>query len=240
MHPHNHYYGQTHVLARYCGLDATFPPRVRGYLQPSWDFQMPRLFDGTWLYSWSHVPGRPNVHVVGAPWLYLPLDAPSETERKGTLWFFHGWGGGKMPERVIAEIRETEPGPVTVALSPREYQRPDVRAFYADAGFDVLRLGSRGWSYEGTDRRYLHKLLEAFHKHERVASNRLSTVIFYGIAAGCRPAVYGLDPVHRWPEMIGPEIDPVTAREIADQELGTAWRLPPEELRMLLDWPERG
>src|SRR3712207_8312299 len=28
MHHHNHYYGQAHILARYCGLDDVHPPRL--------------------------------------------------------------------------------------------------------------------------------------------------------------------------------------------------------------------
>jgi hypothetical protein len=281
VHPHNHYYGQAHILARYCGLDDIHPPRIRGYLQPDWSpdpVKAPMLFDGAWRYLWSDTarlwsdaarrrgpgrrllgpggdPGSRREHVIGAPWLYLQeLEPDPGGEREGTLWFFHGWGSGRIygdHERVIAEIRETEPGPVTFALSHREYEHPRTRAFYADAGFDVLQLGTRGWNYEATDRCYLPKLLAAFRERRRVASNRVSTAVLYGIAAGCQPAVYaaqpeldGADPryqtsARRWPELIGKDVEQATAREIADRELGTAWKLPPAELRMLLDWRER-
>jgi len=82
----------------------------------------------------------------------------------------------------------------------------------------------------------------------------LSTAIFYGVAAGCEPAVYG-DPMEMdgenplfggqsrierlWPEMLGPSIDLEAARATTDLELGKPWMMPPAELRMLFDWRER-
>jgi hypothetical protein len=181
-----------------------------------------------------------------------------QDEREGTLWFlFHGWEGGKIQgdhERLIDEIRETEPGPVTFSLYYTEYDRPEVRASYEDAGFRVVSFGRRGFSYEGTDPKFLYKQLTELRKHKRVAANRLSTAIFYGIAAGCEPAVYG-DPMEMegenplfggqsrierlWPEMLGKEIDLTAARETTDTELGVPWMVPPEEMRMLFDWRER-
>ncbi|MGK5740606.1 hypothetical protein [Micromonospora sp. URMC 103] len=275
MHHHNHYYGQAHILARHCGLDDEFPPRIRGYLQHGWNVAcgwnpVHEFFDGAWRYVWSDAPrrrghflGRRNYHVVGAPWLYLQdlepdLGRTPDDERRGTLWFlFHGWEGGKIHgdhARLIDEIRETETEPVTVSLYYTEYERPEVRAVYERAGFDVICFGRRGWNYEGTDRRFLYKQLEAFRRHKRVASNRLSTAVFYGVAAGCQPAVYG-DPMamegenplfggtarvaRLWPEMHGKDIDLATAREITDLELGRPWLLSPAELRMLFDWNQR-
>ncbi len=163
----------------------------------------------------------------------------SEEEREGTLWFlFHGWEGGKIHgdhQRLIDEIRETEPGPVTFSLYYTEYDRPEVRQYYEDAGFRVVSFGRRGFSYEGTDKQFLYKQLAELRKHKRVAANRLSTAIFYGVAAGCEPAVYG-DPMEMdgenplfggqsrierlWPEMLGKSIDLEAARATTDLELG--------------------
>ncbi len=275
MHHHNHYYGQTHILSRYCGLDDEFPPRLRGYLQHGWNIgcgwnPVHEFFDGAWRWVWSDAPrrrghslGRRNYHVIGAPWLYLldmepELGVVPEEEREGTLWLmFHGWEGGKIEgdhKRLIDEIRETEPGPVTFSLYYTEYERPEIRRWYDKAGFDVVSFGKRGWNYQGTDRKFLYKQLQAFRRHKRVASNRLATAIFYGVSVGCEPAVYG-DPMELggenplfggvariarlWPEMLGKNIDMATAREITDLELGKPWMTSPTELRMLLDWNER-
>lgn len=280
MHHHNHYYGQTHILARYCGLDDEHPPRIRGYLQHGWNVgcgwnPVHEFFDGAWRYVWSDAPrrrghalGRRNHHVVGAPWLYLmdlepDLGRVPEQEREGTLWFlFHGWEGGGLGgkvdgdhARLIDEITETETGPVTVSLYYTEYERPEVRRYYEEAGFDVVCFGRRGWNYEGTDRRFLYKQLAAFRRHKRVAANRLCSAVFFGVAAGCQPAVYG-DPMalqgdnpvfgglariaRLWPDMLGKDVDPEVARAITDDELGRAWLMPPAELRMLFDWNRRG
>lgn len=270
MHHHNHYYGHAHILARYCGLPDLHPPRIRGYLQHGWNVgdgwnPQHEFFDGAWRWTWSdaprrrgHILGRRNYHSIGATWLYLLQQEPDlgvvpEAEREGTLWFlFHGWEGGKIEgdhKRLIDEIRETEPGPVTFSLYYTEYERPEIRRAYLDAGFDVVSFGKRGFSYEGTDRRFLYKQLEALRRHRRVAANRLSTAMFYGAAVGCDVAVYG-DPMtmqgedplfggnarvqRLWPELHGKDIDQVAARGIVDDELGRDWMVPAPELRTLI------
>lgn len=270
MHHHNHYYGQAHILARYCGLDDVHPPRIRGYLQHGWNVgdgwnPQHEFFDGAWRYVWSDAPrrrghslGRRNYAPIGAPWLYLTelepeLGTLAPEERSGTLWFlFHGWEGGKIEgdhARLIDEIRETEPGPVTFSLYYTEFDRPEVRALYEKSGFEVISFGKRGWNYEGTDRRFLYKQLEAMRGHRRVAANRLSTAIFYGAAVGCDVAVYG-DPMKMagedplfggnarvqrlWPDLHGKEIDRDTARQITDDEMGRTWMMPPDEMRRML------
>jgi hypothetical protein len=111
MHHHNHYYGQTHILSRYAGLDFDHPPRLRGYLQHGWNIgcgwnPVHEFYDGAWRFTWSDAPrrrghalGRRNYHSIGAPFLYLlELEKEAEpVEREGTLWFlFHGWEGGKI------------------------------------------------------------------------------------------------------------------------------------------------
>lgn len=272
MHHHNHYYGHAHIMARYAGLDDTAPPRIRGYLQHGWnvaDGYHPthEFFDGATRFVWSprvaqrgYALGRRNHQVVGAPWLYLReleptlglVDEPTgrPIEREGTLWFlFHGWEGGQIVgdhQRLIDEIRETEDGPVTFSLYYTEYDRPDVRARYLDAGFDVISFGRRGFSYVGTDERFLYKQLEAMRRHRRVAANRLSSAIFYGGSVGCEVAVYG-DPMlmegedrrfggnarveRQWPELIGKSVDQHAAAQVVQHEVGESYRLTPHEIR---------
>jgi len=277
MHHHNFYYGQQHILARYCGLDDEFPPRIPGYLQHGWNVgcgwnPVHEFFDGAWRYVWSDAPrrrghalGRRNYAVVGAPMLYLmdlepDLGKVPSAERKGTLWFlFHGWDAPGMGARIhgdharlISEIKETETEPVTISLYYTEYERAEVRRSYEEAGFEVICFGKRGWNYEGTDRQFLYKQLKAFRRFKRVASNRLATAIFYGVAAGCEPAVYG-DPMHlrnekpafggqqrilrEWAGLHGVQVDRRLAYEIAVDELGADRLLSPPELRRLLGWP---
>jgi RimJ/RimL family protein N-acetyltransferase len=58
----------------------------------------------------------------------------------------------------------------------------------------VICHGYRGFKWQDTDTRFLHNQLAELRAHRRVASNRLSSAVFYGAAAGCEPAVYG-DPM---------------------------------------------
>lgn len=272
MHHHNHYYGQAHILARYAGLNDRYPPPIPGYLQHGWNLlcgwnPVHEFYDGAWRFVWSDGPrkrgqmlGRREYRVIGAPWNYLlemepELGVVPDEEREGTLWFlFHGWEGGKISgqhARLIDEIRETEPGPVTMSLYYTEYERPEVRRIYEDAGMRVICFGKRGWLYDGTNRMFLYHQLQEFRRHRRVASNRLSTAIFYGVSVGCEPAVYG-DPMQLegendafggtarigrlWSDMLGKEPDLQAAREMTDVELGVAHRHSREELRQIFDW----
>ena len=267
MHHANHFYGHAHVLAEYCGLDPEDPPRINGYLQHGWN-----VVDGLGLgtpyvqgrpiFVWSEQTrrrawsmGRRQATVVGAPFLYL-LDLvpePAEpVERAGTIWYpFHGWEGQHIKgdhQRLVDEILETEDGPVTFCLYWHEYRNDLVRAEYEKAG-RVICHGYRGYMWRDTDRKFLHNQLAELRKHKRVASNRLSSAIFHGVAAGCEPAVYGdpmyLDKEHRptaervrrqWPELHGKHLDPVASRATALAELGVGYQASPAELRAMIGW----
>ena len=271
MHHANHYYGHSHVLARYCGLDERDPPRVHGYLQHGWNIGDGLASDhefvaGTPVFLWSERTRRRawslrrrHAYVVGSPWAYLLLlepDLGAVERREGTIWYpFHGWEGQHVlgdHGRLIAAIQETEPGPVTICLYWQEYRSRRLRRRYERAGFRVICHGYRGGRWENTDPRFLYRQLEEQRRHRRVASNRLSSAVFYGALAGCEPAVYG-DPMqleresptfggqHRirrqWPELHGEWVDPAVAREVAAAELGADRLVPPAEMRRLFRWP---
>jgi hypothetical protein len=268
MHHSGYWYGHSHLLARYCGLTGD-PPRLPGYLQHGWNvldgFGTRQTFDRGWpRFVWSEgcrrrgeARGDGDYYVIGAPWNYLMADEPAAgTRREGTIWYpFHGWEYQQVRGDhlgLIEEIREVEPGPVTVCLYWLEYRDEEIRRLYESAGFRVITHGFRGHNYRGADLDFLNRQLAELRAHERVASNRLSTAIFYGIAAGCAPAVYGdpmmledADPVfggvarleRLWPELHGTKIDVVAARAVAAVELGTDYLASPEELRELFRWP---
>jgi hypothetical protein len=277
MHHANHFYGHAHVLARYCGLDGydpdqhSIPPRINGYLQHGWN-----IGDGlapghpyaerTPSFLWSEQTrrrawsvGRRNLVVIGAPLAYLMAlsgPEPPAQEREGTIWYpFHGWEGQHVRGdhgKLIDQIRDTESGPVTVCLYWQEYGIRRIRRMYERAGFRVISHGYRGHWWRDTDPFFLDKQLAELRRHRRVASNRLSSAVFYGIAAGCAPAVYG-DPMvlanedptfggvarirRQWPQLHGPEIDQRLADEFGRAELGLDHMCAPAELRELLGWP---
>jgi hypothetical protein len=272
VHHANHYYGHSHVLARYCGLpDDDDPPRIHGYLQHGWNIGDGLAPDheftpGVPTFAWSERVrrrawslGRRDVYVVGAPWAYLvalepePAGAPP---REGTIWYpFHGWEGQHVlgdHDALIGEIKDTEPGPVTVCLYWQEFRDKRLRLRYERAGFRVICHGYRGGWWKDLDGGFLYRQLAEQRRHSRVASNRLCSAVFYGILAGCEPAVYG-DPMRlegersafggqarierEWAALHGRRVDPPVARRAAIAELGADRLLPPSELRRLFGWP---
>ena len=117
----------------------------------------------------------------------------------------------------------------------------------------LITLGKRGTFYQGGTSNFLERQLVELRRHERVASNRLLTAIFYGIAAGLDPAVYGdpmdipgikqgFDGTHllekTFPELHGEHLDLDLARQVADEELGRDFLMTPEELGLVLGWGE--
>ena len=211
MHHANHYYGHSHVLARYCGLADGDPPRLGGYLQHGWNIGDGLAADhefvaGTPVFLWSERTrrrawslGRRAGYVVGAPWAYLVRMEPDQGEpREGTIWYpFHGWEGQHVlgdHGGLIEEIRATETGPVTVCLYWQEFRDGAVRRAYERAGFRVICHGYRGGWWRDLDPGFLGRQLAEQRRHVRVASNRLCSAVFYGTLAGCEPAVYG-DPM---------------------------------------------
>jgi hypothetical protein len=231
VHHANHWYGHVHVLARYCGLDE--PPRVSGHVQHGWNvlhgFGTRHEFEPGWpRFVWSDGPRRRGLAMDG-------LDS-------------HVIGA---PWNYLLRL-EPEPDPA----APREGT-----IWYPFHGWELQNVigdhraishGFRGRDFARTDRSFLDKQLAELRAHRRVASNRLSTAIFYGLSVGCEAAVYGdpmvLEDAHPlfggvarlerlWPELHGERIDAAAAREIARTELGMDHVAEPEELRELFRWP---
>ncbi|AGL17881.1 hypothetical protein [Actinoplanes sp. N902-109] len=272
MHRANDYYGHAKILARYCGRTGAHPPRIHGYLQHGWNIGDGMAGDheyvaGVPLFLWSERTrrrawslGRRQTYVVGAPWAYLiELRAtdPAPADRSGTIWYpFHGWEGQHVHgdhDRLIDRITATEPGPVTVCLYWQEFRTPRVRRRYERAGFRVICHGYRGNAQQGGDAGFLDRQLAELRRHRRVASNRLSSAVWYGILAGCEPAVYGdpmvladEDPTHggqarirrQWAELHGEVVDQRLAAAAAVAELGADRLATPAELVQLFRWQD--
>jgi hypothetical protein len=272
MHHANYHYGHAHILARYCEMaDPQHPPRIRGYLQHGWNMG-DGLAPGTpyvagsrilvWSEetrrrSWSQ--GRRNVIVVGAPFAYLLEMEPGDgTTAAGTIFYpFHGWEGQQVHgdhERLIAEVKATESGPVTACLYWNEYRMRRVRKMYESAGFRVICHGYRGFWWRDHNREFLYDQLAELRRHRRVISNRLCSAVWYGLLAGREIAVYGdpmvldnADPTfggeprlrRQWPELYGVDTDYPTCHAMARRQLGADDLARPDELRTYLGWPAR-
>lgn len=270
MHFSNHYYGHADLLARFCGESVVErAPRIHGVVQHGWNIgdgigPAKTVIPGMPIFVWSDEVrrrawsmGRRNVMAIGSPWAYMltmeskPL-APAE--RHGTIWYpFHGWEKQKVVGdhgSLIKTIRSVEGDePVTVCLYWQEFKTQPIRELYERAGFRVVCHGWRGENWTSREPEFLYRQLAELKKHRRVASNRLSTAIFYGASVGCETAVYG-DPMmlegddggsqqriqRQWGDLIGERIDPQLSAAAAVTELGMDQLLTVPELRELLGW----
>lgn len=272
MDSSNHWYGHAHILARYAGLDDAAPPTIWGVLQHGWNvlhgfgpgheppYGFPKFVWSQANLRRAQAHGWRDVSVVGSPWAYLLTlqePPPPFEEREGTIFYpFHTWEHGQIEgdhDRLIAEIKATETGPITACLYWIEYEMPEIRRTYEAAGFRVICHGKRGTLRKDTDTDFLYKQYAEQARHRRVISNRLTTAIFYGASLGADVGVYGdamsfadvrsaevtdaNAKVQRlYPELHGVEIDRSLAQEAAVRELGLDVRATPAELRELFGW----
>jgi hypothetical protein len=274
MDTSNHWYGHAHILARYCGLDDKDPPTIWGVLQHGWNV-MHGLGPGHAppygfpKFVWSDIAvrrgqalGWRDYSVIGAPWGYLLTEfgpPPPTNERDGTIFYpFHRWDNSTVEgdhEVLARQVLATEPGPLTVCLYFLEFDVPEIRDAYEDAGCRVICHGRRGLYRKGTDPEFLYRQHTELIAHRRVVSNRLTTAILYGASVGCEAGVYG-DPMiyvetqaglgrvrdwdeyvrRQYPELHGVQTDAQATREIATRELGLDRLACPEELRQLFGW----
>jgi acetyltransferase-like isoleucine patch superfamily enzyme len=276
MHTENHLYGHSSILHEYCGYTDQWLWPIHGVLQHGW-MSIPR--DNEPLgrlpvakFLWSERLGREAVaegweHVVpiGAAFLYL-LSLPQprlEAEPEGTIVYpWHGLPWAQTVgdhRRYVAEVLEAEDGPVTFCLHWHDYEQEALRRIYSPDGARVITNGPpipQDLNRRGrinVDRSYLTRQLLELRRHKRVVSNRVTTAVLYGIAAGNEVGVYG-PPMHNELDNLGYtwlketfrdlhaiRADPGAARVVADRELGRDLLRTPEELREIVGWhKERG
>jgi hypothetical protein len=267
----NRAYGHARALSEYAGFSRT--RWVPGALQHGWNpYDGIGMFDGLWRplpkFVWSggnaqrgRERGGRNYVVIGAPWLYL-LRHRAATRTSGGAGStiavpFHA----TVHLRLVGEhssyardLRSELDGArdLTVCLQWMDYEDAATRAVYEDIGARVITLGRGTSSAEGHDS-FLHRQLDEFDRHDRVVSNRLSTAVFYGAAAGKQVGVYGTsmtlqnqppyeesDIPQRWPELHEHTVEPAIAHAVALHELGGEHVLEPAELRDLMGWTGRG
>ncbi len=264
MHPDNAFYGHNRVLADYAGMSPDAPP-IRGHVQHGWT-PGTGLSEPARLVSWlpklvwsasnrkvAEERGIRPLEAIGAPFCYL--DAASTYPAAGvaapraTIYYpFHGWEREAVHgshHDLAAAIREREAGPVTVCLYWQEFDQLAVRRLYVEAGFRVICHGYRN------DALFLARQRDELLRHDRVASNRVGTALWYGGYLGRSIEVYG-PPMSvqsaaearafdsfsraRWPQLHDGGVAGATARDLAAEELGAAFVMPPDELRRVLGW----
>ncbi|WP_052667456.1 hypothetical protein [Nitriliruptor alkaliphilus] len=259
MHLQNAYYGHARALARWAGVQDQLP--IWGYLQHGFNTgtgftprDPPRPVPALVWNRRNLLAARErrlNATAIGAPFVYLAAAdrSPTTSPQRGTMAYpFHAWelheatGGHARYAHDLAEREGT--ASTTVCLYWLEYQDPDVREVYARAGFRVISHGHR------TDETFLDRLVAEVADHQRVVSNDLGTAMWYAGYLGKEIEIHGepmalsgLDPEavreerrQRWPAMFEGAVAGAVARQLAEEELGHAYRREPEELRRILGW----
>lgn len=264
-------YGHAQALSEYAGFSKA--RWVPGALQHGWNpYDGIGMFDGVWRplpkFVWSEENahrgrerGGTNYHVIGAPWLYLlRSDAQRTTEHRAASSTIAVPFHATVHLRLVGDhaayahdLAEGERGrDLTVCLQWMDFDDADTRAVYEGIGARVITLG-RGASGAAGQTSFLTRQLEEFRKHDRLVSNRLSTAIFYGAAAGLEVGVYGTamtlekqvpyyesDIPGRWPDMHGETIDAGVAEATVQEQLGVDHVLDPAALRELMGWTRAG
>lgn len=257
MHPDNDFYGHRSVLLEYAGLVAG--ERVFAHIQHGWHHGTgisvgPRLVPWLPKLLWSSRNERECARLgiehgraIGAPFVYAATSEQSGTASPaGTIFYpFHGWARATAVgshDDLVDEIAEREPGPVTICLYHLEAGNERIRRPYEEKGFRITSHGDR----DGNPR-FLHDQITELRRHRRVATNRVSTALFYGAHLGLEPAVYGpwfalrgedrsVETEHRrlLPELFDESASLADVRAVADRELGADLRLSPAELKRAL------
>ncbi|HWU31949.1 MAG TPA: hypothetical protein VN108_03690 [Marmoricola sp.] len=268
----NHFYGHSAILAAAAGQ-----PRVRhfpGLLQHGWPASSPvaSMFHdfpkvGTdaskrKLLVWSHesrawdpAAERHRTIPIGAPFLYLlrlragdqtqipererrPLIAPQHTT------VLRGAVGGV--EELAGYYRDKF-GPSTVCLHGDDLKEPATVTAWRAAGHDVVTAGGR------FDPRGLSRQLTGLRSASCLVTDRLSTFVFYALAAGVPVKIEGATTLlegdtsvtmdslrERWPEVHDPTAPLALQQEVALRELGSRYLLDEAELATTIGWDHFG
>ncbi|MET1152785.1 hypothetical protein [Arthrobacter sp.] len=268
----NHYYGHSSALAQHCGMSRIH--HVAGLIQHGWTVKSPvlaqfadfndrganrrRLVWTTTSRGYSYdspenkfPDGTSMITAIGAPFLYLLKDVEANDglpERTmGPLVLpLHGTALVKVngDHAGFAEEVLRRDGPSTVCLHIEDLEHPEIYSAWTNAGHDVISAGER------RDPQFLGRILWMMASARKVISNRMSTALLYGSAAGADIEIYGpdfqlgadaeTDPGLRmrelWPEFYEASPDNSALRVIAESELGLQDMRAPEELKALLGW----
>lgn len=258
------FYGHVNILSRYCGFDTQLA--IPGFLQHGWAPELgfsKEIQSGVWRkFVWNDenfsaakgLGQSKNTFVIGAPFLYLLQIEPHlqesqtpETESSLLAAPFHGWereslsGNFDSYMNDLKRLRADGFKPIRVCLYWYEYQNPQLRSTFEDAGFEVFTAGHRENNPE-----FLMKLAKEIRRHAFVTSNRIGTISFLALILKRRFFRFG-----DWPLLKGEGDEQVSKLKnrfqnlefptsihkdhlgLAEAELGADFLRTPEELKEL-------
>lgn len=265
----NHYYGHAALLASAAGQQ-----RVRhlpGLLQHGWTLTSPvsAMFGDfpkvglpgsrrkllVWSHrsrSWDPAADRHETTPIGAPFLYLLRLAPDGTDepaKRPLIAPQHATFLKRATSSTMSlpDYYRDRYGPSTVCLHVNDLVDVEAVSAWRAAGHDVVSAGDR------FDPLFLARQLGGLRAASELITNRLSTVVFYALAAGVPIRIDGeqtllegesdtvLDGItQRWPELHDPTTPLEQARAIALDELGADHVLPPADLAETLGFHSFG
>lgn len=275
MYPTNRFYGHDVILGAYAGRLPGPPPIIahlqhgwnpwtgfgRRYLDRHGDRRplLPGLPKLVWNQRNIDECRRRGLvaAAISAPLVYLdamlrgrqPVEQHATANGVTTIVYpYHNGANNRVPrdERAyVQQILEREGPGATVCLYWREFDEPEIRTPYDEAGFRVISHGTR------TDPFFLVRQHGELLRHRRVVTNRAASALWYGGFLGLEMEVYG--PVFgsgtveegrdfevfqraEWPELVSGAISGERAIQLAAAELGAEFVRDPEELRRLLGW----
>jgi hypothetical protein len=266
MHVANDYYGHDLILAWAAGMRR--PKPILGYVQHGWKPEVGfsrsfRVIPRVPLFVWSRSNllatqerfPKHDVEAIGAPFLYLyRLLATSfdiQPSRDLLVYPCHSLRDFTIDDSVhlslIEQVRGIETMGITVSLHPNEFRHEAVRALYASLpGASVTTNWLRPPLKLRHDPMILVRQIIQILSHQRVASNCLTTALFYA-AFLKREARLLTHPARRRPPIEGRGLDlhrclevskeGVTQR-VASQELGEEYLRDPDALRRLMSWDD--
>lgn len=199
MHVSNHYYGHDFILA--WASSQRRPRPIWGYVQHGWkpEAAFPtgfRAIPRAPMFVWSSMneaatrrrfPGRP-VHAIGAPFLYLhKMLEPSldlAPERDLLVYPCHGLKSeplaAEVHQSLIDQVLDMRPSSVTVNLHTYEFQDDHIRSLYSSLPNCTLETNWAPPPFSiSHDPLIMVRQMIQILRHERVASNCLTTALFY-------------------------------------------------------------
>lgn len=254
MDTQNHYYGHSAILSLACGSDRV--RHIKGLVQHGWSFNNPvqSMFhdfnvDTTSLFTWTRTARNwqidaPNVHAIGAPWLYLTKGDRLEgvdTENVPLFMPRHGTRitGAGVDHQALALAYAKRYGEGRVLLHADDAKNSEAIDAWSQVGHAVTFSKSR------FDPNFLMSTWEEISRARVVISDGISTSLLYAASLGVGIDIADQEAAKPWLAKYDAQLQEVfpefyqkhskdSRREIAMSELGQNCLKSPDELANLL------
>ena len=205
--------------------------------------------------------GYNNVHVIGAPFIYLPgILEKDDTKSPNSLILFplHTTEYDDFKDSIASYknyIKELKKiihffNFITVSLGWREFDNKKIVGLFENEGIKVITMGHRD-----NNPKFLHNFVKIVRCHEYVSSDSFSSAIFYSLLMRKKVFIYGKHMgeeveinwkgmvkdyqklyKQRYPELKWENFSYRSYPEIGEKELGLSFKLSPKKMREVFGW----